>query len=56
MWIIAGLGIICCITAMIVGFIPPTQLPIGNVFIFELLLLSGLGIFVVIPWFITKKD
>lgn len=55
MWIVSGMGIICCVSAMIVGFAPPSQIPIGNVFVFETLLICGLILFVLIPWFVAKK-
>lgn len=55
MWFIAGLGTLCCISAMLVGFAPPSQIPIGNVFVFESFLVGGLVLFVLIPWFCAKK-
>jgi putative glutamate/gamma-aminobutyrate antiporter len=55
MWFTAGLGIICCISAMLVGFVPPSQIPVGNVFIFETFLIGGLIMFVLIPWIFAKK-
>ncbi|MFT4059135.1 MAG: APC family permease [Legionella sp.] len=55
MWLIAGIGILCCISAMVVGFAPPSQIPVGNVFIFESLLIGGLILFVLIPWYFAKK-
>lgn len=55
MWIISGTGIICCVLAMIIGFVPPSQIPIGNVFIFESFLIIGLILFMIIPWFFAKK-
>lgn len=56
MWIVAGTGILCCIAAMIVGFIPPSQIPIGNVFFLEAFLVGGLILFVLIPWLCSKRD
>jgi amino acid transporter len=55
MWLVSGIGIICCLAAMFVGFVPPTQIPIGNVFFFESFLIGGLTLFVLIPWFLAKK-
>ncbi|MFO3149482.1 amino acid permease, partial [Legionella pneumophila serogroup 1] len=43
------------IAAMIVGFIPPSQIPIKNVFLFECFLIGGLILFVFIPWLFAKK-
>lgn len=56
MWIIAGLGILTCLTAIAVSFVPPTQIDIGNKWLFEGFLLGGLFIFVVIPWLLAKKN
>lgn len=55
MWLVSGTGILCCIAAMVVGFIPPSQIPVGNVFIFEGFLIVGLILFVLIPWLFAKK-
>ena len=55
MWFISGLGITCCVLAMLVGFIPPSQIPINDVFLFESFLIGGLALFVVIPWLFAKK-
>lgn len=55
MWLVSGLGIMSSLVAMYVGFIPPTQIPIGNVTIFEGVLVGGLVLFVVLPWFFAKK-
>jgi amino acid transporter len=55
MWLVAGAGILCCVTAMLIGFAPPTQIPINNVFLFESLLIGGLIVFVLIPWLLAKK-
>lgn len=55
MWLVSGAGIICCLLAMFIGFIPPTQIPIGNIYFFESFLIVGLFIFVVIPWIFAKK-
>lgn len=55
MWLVAGMGILCSLTAMCIGFIPPTQIPIGNVFVFESVLIGGLFLFIGLPWFFAKK-
>ncbi len=55
MWLLCIIGIICCLTAIVIGFVPPTQIPVGNVFIFESFLIGGLILFVLIPWFLAKK-
>ncbi|MDP1604219.1 MAG: APC family permease [Legionella sp.] len=54
-WLVAGTGILCCIAAMAIGFVPPTQIHIDNVAFFETFLIGGLVLFVVIPWYFAKK-
>lgn len=55
MWIVAGTGIVCCVAALLIGFVPPSQIPIGNVYLFESFLIGGLILFVIIPWLLAKK-
>lgn len=55
MWLVAGTGLICCVAAMAIGFVPPTQIPIGNFSFFESFLIGGLFVFVVLPWIFAKK-
>lgn len=56
MWLVAGTGIICCVITILIGFVPPTQIPIKNVVLFERFLVSGLIIFTLLPWVVTKKE
>lgn len=53
--LIAGIGIICCTFAMAVGFVPPAQIPIANIYFFELFLIGGIILFLVFPWYYAKK-
>ncbi|WP_115709004.1 APC family permease [Legionella sainthelensi] len=55
MWLVSGIGILCCLVAILIGFVPPTQIPVGNVIVFESFLIGGLILFVLIPWFLAKK-
>ena len=55
MWLVAGSGIICCILAMAIGFVPPTQIPIHNVVFFESFLVGGIILFVILPWVFSKR-
>ncbi|WP_133127358.1 APC family permease [Legionella nagasakiensis] len=55
MWLVASLGILCCIIAIMIGFVPPTQIPIKNKWFFEMFLIGGLVIFVLLPWLLAKK-
>lgn len=55
MGIVAGTGILCCTLTMFMGFIPPKNIPISNLWFFEALLIGGSVIFVVVPWLLSKK-
>jgi amino acid transporter len=50
MWLVAGIGILCCTFTIAVGFIPPSQLNIGMKNWFAAYLLIGLTVFIAIPW------
>jgi len=53
--LIAGIGIICCSATILIGFVPPTQIPIKNTALFETFLVSGFILFVLLPWVFVKK-
>jgi amino acid transporter len=55
-WLLAFTGLICCIFAIIVGFIPPKDIPINNVAFFESVLVAGMLLFVIVPWFLAKRN
>ncbi len=54
-WIVAGTGLFCCIFTIILSFVPPTQIPIDNIVLFEFCLFASLIFFVMIPWFISRQ-
>ncbi|MDX2346473.1 MAG: APC family permease [Legionella sp.] len=54
-WLVAGTGLICCAGTILLGFIPPAQVPIKNMMLFESLLIGGLILFTIMPWFLTRK-
>jgi glutamate:GABA antiporter len=56
MWLVAGIGTLCCLITILIGFIPPTQIPIDNLMFFEAFLVGGLVLFVAIPWLLAKKN
>ncbi len=49
MWLIAGIGFLGVTFALIVGFFPPSSLPVGNPTVYVGLVASGLIIFIAIP-------
>jgi len=54
MWIIAGTGLIASIFAIFIGFVPPAQLEIGSLFVYDGLLGSTLLIMLAIPLIIFQ--
>ena len=58
MWFTAGIGLITCIGALFLGFVPPRQVNVGSIWRYELFLVSGLLTFSLLPLAIfhcTKK-
>ena len=37
-WLVAGVGIATCVGAIILGFLPPTQVEVGKIAIYEAIL------------------
>nr|MCH9769464.1 APC family permease [Gammaproteobacteria bacterium] len=48
-WIAGILGILTCVIAIALGFLPPNVIPIGNTFVYEGILIGGVVIFTIIP-------
>lgn len=56
MWLVAGTGFVCCVLAILIGFIPPTQIPVGNTLFFQSFLFIGLLVFLAIPYLMTRRQ
>ena len=41
-WIMGIMGMISCIIALLLGFVPPSQIGIGNIYIYEATLIAGI--------------
>ena len=54
MWIVASIGLFASFFAICIGFIPPAQLKTGNILIYEIFLILGLGIMIALPLIIYK--
>jgi len=54
-WLVAGIGLICCVGTILIGFVPPSQIPMSNVFFFEAFLIGGFILCVLIPWLHAAK-
>ncbi|MCX7115743.1 MAG: amino acid permease [Gammaproteobacteria bacterium] len=55
MILVAGSGLLCCVFATLLGFIPPAQVQIHHVLKFELILISGIVLFMAVPWYFLSK-
>jgi amino acid transporter len=55
-WCVAGAGTICCVLTILIGFVPPTQIPIEHTVLFEVFLLAGFIIFPLIPLILTRGN
>ena len=40
-WVIASIGFSACILIFFIGFVPPTQIPVGNTVVYESILILG---------------
>ncbi len=54
MWTVCGLGIACCTTVILFGFIPPSQVPVGSIFSYELTLILGMLICCAAPFYLYR--
>lgn len=54
MWLVAGIGLIGVCFSLVVGFFPPTNLPVGNPTLYVGLVSAGMIVFVGLPLLINK--
>ncbi len=47
---VAGVGIITCLGAIVLGFIPPANVPLNNIPLFEGILVAGMLLFIGLPF------
>lgn len=48
-WFFSGLGVFAGIAAILLGFLPPSQLPTGNLLFYEAFLILGMGLMILVP-------
>lgn len=53
--LLASLGILVCLIVFAFGFLPPSQIDVGNTFVYEALLISGTILICVPPLFMKAK-
>jgi amino acid transporter len=54
-WITSCLGGISCFLVILFGFLPPEQVPMHNNFIYEVILIGGMALCCLIPFYLFKK-
>jgi len=55
-WLVSGVGILTCIGAIILGFLPPTQVAIGRVATYETILIVGIIVCCLPPFILYAKN
>jgi len=55
MWLVAGMGFLTCLAAIAIGFIPPPNLDIGNIWFYEGFLVMGIVIFCATPVWLYRQ-
>jgi len=56
-WFVGSLGALSSLFAILIGFVPPGQLQVGNIYFYEGFLIIGIFLMSIIPYFIYKfKD
>lgn len=55
MLLVTSIGIIGCLLAMIVGFLPPSQIQVGNVFKYESILIGSIVLFSILPFLLYHR-
>ncbi|MBS0626423.1 MAG: amino acid permease [Verrucomicrobia bacterium] len=53
-WFVGGLGVISSTLAFFVGFVPPSQLMVGSIYVYEGFLIGGLSLMSLIPLLIYQ--
>ncbi len=55
LWLLAGSGIMTCFVVFILGFLPPSQIDVGNVWKYEIILIGGTIAICLPPFFMRRQ-
>lgn len=55
MWVIASIGFLTCLAAIALGFLPPEDIDVGNLWFYDGFLVAGIVIFCVAPLFLHRR-
>jgi glutamate:GABA antiporter len=53
-WVVAGMGCCTSVAVLLLGFVPPDSIDVGNLWVFETILIGGI-IAILTPWCFTKS-
>ena len=54
-WVVCGIGMLTCISAIILGFLPPTQVAVGNLLKYEAILVIGMLVCCLLPLILYSR-
>jgi amino acid transporter len=54
LWAVCLLGLLSCVVTCFVGFFPPSQVPVGNLLTYELILCGGVIAGCLLPWGVIR--
>lgn len=54
-WFICLLGLLTTVFAVVIGFVPPEQIPVGNVVTYEIIIVLGVVLGCLIPLLLSRK-
>ncbi len=49
MWVVAGMGLLSSLTAYVLNFAPPSQIPVGSPLLYVCILIGGTVLFIAVP-------
>jgi glutamate:GABA antiporter len=55
-WGVCGLGILSCVVVIFLGFLPPDEAGIKNLFLYETILIGGMIVLCLVPLLIIKRS
>ncbi|MCH9613667.1 MAG: Glutamate/gamma-aminobutyrate antiporter [Chlamydiia bacterium] len=56
MWVVGGLGFLSCLFGIALGFIPPSQIDVGSILTYEAIIIGGMLIFCIPPFFLYRSS
>ncbi len=54
-WTVCLSGSLCCLLVILLGFLPPSEIPFHSVVIYEAILIGGMALFCLLPYFLYSR-